>query len=167
MTNKFDLSHEYPLFSAQFAEQMSTVRELCREECFYLGYTLFEDGEPATKMYVLVDGKIEVFFAIGGIPLTIPFPGIKETRLFLASDLLEGVKQVETSTVFVIGGELVGLSQELITIPAPILEGLIWDHFNPVYVFLISIAVDLLLKPPLLAAIPETLSKVAKEETDG
>jgi CRP-like cAMP-binding protein len=65
MTNKFDLCHEYPLFSELSAEQMYAVRQLCREECFYPGYTLFEDGEAATKMYVLVDGEIEVFFAIG------------------------------------------------------------------------------------------------------
>lgn len=108
-----------------------------------------------------------VIIATGGIPLTIPFPGIEETRLLLALDLLEGVEQVETPTVFVIGGGLVGLFQDLITIPAPILEGLIWDHFNPIYEFLISIAVDLLLENPLLATVPETLSKVAKEETDG
>jgi len=53
---------------------------------------------------------------------------------------------------------LVGLFRGLVTIPAPILGGLIWDHLNPAYVFLIPIAVDLLLKLPLLAKIPETLS---------
>ena len=65
MTNKHDLCHEYPLFSELNAEQMDAVSELCREECFYPGYTLFEDGEPAANMYLLVDGGIEVFFAIG------------------------------------------------------------------------------------------------------
>ena len=65
MTNKFKLCHEYPLFSELSEEQIHAVSELCREECFYPGYTLFEDGKPATKMYVLVDGGIEVFFAIG------------------------------------------------------------------------------------------------------
>ena len=65
MTNQSDLCHEYPLFSELSAEQMRAVRQLCREECFYPGYTLFEDEEPATKMYVLVDGEIELFFAIG------------------------------------------------------------------------------------------------------
>ena len=65
MTNQSDLCHEYPLFSELSAEQMRVVRELCREECFYPGYTLFEDEKPATKMYVLVDGEIELFFAIG------------------------------------------------------------------------------------------------------
>ena len=50
-----------------------------------------------------------IIVATGGIPLTIPFPGIEETRLLLASELLEGIEQVETPTAFVIGGGLVGL----------------------------------------------------------
>jgi 2,4-dienoyl-CoA reductase-like NADH-dependent reductase (Old Yellow Enzyme family)/thioredoxin reductase len=50
-----------------------------------------------------------VIVATGGIPLTIPFPGIEESHFLLATDLLEGVEQVETSTAFVIGGGLVGL----------------------------------------------------------
>jgi CRP-like cAMP-binding protein len=70
MTKKFDLCHEYPLFSDLSAEQMHAVVELCREECFYPGYSLFEEGEPATRMYVLVDGEIDVFFTIGEEGLT-------------------------------------------------------------------------------------------------
>jgi voltage-gated potassium channel len=52
------------LFSELNAEQMSAIRKLCKEECFYPDYTLFEDGEPATKLYVLADGEVEVFYAI-------------------------------------------------------------------------------------------------------
>ena len=65
MTNKFDLCHEYPLFSELSIEQMNAVRKICKEECFYPGYTLFEDGAPAKKLYVLADGEVEVFYAIG------------------------------------------------------------------------------------------------------
>jgi voltage-gated potassium channel len=65
MTNELDLCHEYPLFSELNAEQMSAIRKICKEECFYPDYTLFEDGEPATKLYVLADGEVEVFYAIG------------------------------------------------------------------------------------------------------
>lgn len=61
---------------------------------------------------------------------------------------------------------LIGLFRGLVTIPAPILGGLIWDNFNPVYVFLIPIAVDLLLKLPLLVTIPETLSKTTKDKKE-
>lgn len=67
MTNNSDLCHEYPLFSELNAVQMSAIRKLCKEECFYPGYSLFEDGEPAKKMYVLADGEVEIFFAIGEV----------------------------------------------------------------------------------------------------
>ena len=50
-----------------------------------------------------------VVVATGGIPLTIPFPGLNETRWLLASDLLEGAGRVETPSAVVIGGGLVGL----------------------------------------------------------
>jgi NADPH-dependent 2,4-dienoyl-CoA reductase/sulfur reductase-like enzyme len=50
-----------------------------------------------------------VIIATGGIPLTIPFPGLNETRWLLASDLLDGAGKVETPTAVVIGGGLVGL----------------------------------------------------------
>jgi MFS family permease len=52
---------------------------------------------------------------------------------------------------------VIGLFRGLFTVPAPILGGLIWDHLNPVYVFLIPIAADLLFKIPLLTTVPETL----------
>jgi len=52
---------------------------------------------------------------------------------------------------------LLGLFRGLVTIPAPFLGGLIWKGLGPAYVFVIPIAVDLLLKIPLLTTIPETL----------
>ena len=58
---------------------------------------------------------------------------------------------------------LLGLVRGLVTIPAPIIGGLIWDHLDPAYVFLIPIVVDLLVKVPLLATIPETLNRGAAE----
>lgn len=62
-----------------------------------------------TPQMVLSAHPDAVIIATGGLPLTIPFPGLKETRWLLASDLLEGAEHVETSTAFVIGGGLVGL----------------------------------------------------------
>jgi len=51
-----------------------------------------------------------------------------------------------------------GLFRGLVTIPAPILAGLIWERLGPGYVFLVPVAVDLLLRMPLLATVPETLT---------
>lgn len=52
---------------------------------------------------------------------------------------------------------LIGLFRGLVTIPAPVLGGLIWRELGPKYVFIIPLAVDLLLRIPLLTTIPETL----------
>ncbi len=54
---------------------------------------------------------------------------------------------------------LLGLFRGLVTIPAPILGGLIWKGLGPAYVFVIPVALDLLLKLPLLTTIPETLDQ--------
>jgi 2,4-dienoyl-CoA reductase-like NADH-dependent reductase (Old Yellow Enzyme family)/thioredoxin reductase len=62
-----------------------------------------------TPQMVLSAHPDVVIVATGGIPLTIPFPGIEEAHFLLAADLLEGVEQVDTPTAFVIGGGLVGL----------------------------------------------------------
>jgi len=52
---------------------------------------------------------------------------------------------------------VLGLFQGLITIPAPILGGLGWIEHGPIYVFLIPLVVDLLIRIPILTTIPETL----------
>jgi len=54
---------------------------------------------------------------------------------------------------------LLGLFRGLVTIPAPILGGLIWKGLDPAHVFMIPVALDLLLKLPLLTTIPETLDQ--------
>ena len=52
---------------------------------------------------------------------------------------------------------LLGLFGGLVTVPAPLIGGLIWRGLGPAYVFLIPVALDLLVKIPLLTTIPETL----------
>jgi MFS family permease len=52
---------------------------------------------------------------------------------------------------------IVSLVRGLLSIPAPLIGGLIWDHLGPPYVFVVTIAIDLLVRLPLLALIRETL----------
>jgi MFS family permease len=54
-------------------------------------------------------------------------------------------------------GGLLSLFTGLVTIPAPIIGGLIWRELGPMYVFVIPIVFDLLLRVPLLTTVPETL----------
>jgi MFS family permease len=52
---------------------------------------------------------------------------------------------------------VVGLFRGLLSIPAPTVGGLIWEHIGPQYVFLAAIAIDLCVRLPLLALTRETL----------
>jgi len=61
---------------------------------------------------------------------------------------------------------LLGLFAGLVTIPAPIIGGVIWRTLGPVYVFLIPIALDVLLRLPLLSTMPETLREPSPGEMD-
>jgi MFS family permease len=54
-------------------------------------------------------------------------------------------------------GGLLSLFTGLVTIPAPIIGGLIWRELGPMYVFIVPIVFDLFLRVPLLATVPETL----------
>ena len=54
-------------------------------------------------------------------------------------------------------GGLLGLFTGLVSILAPIIGGLVWRELGPMYVFVIPIVLDLLLRVPLLATVPETL----------
>jgi MFS family permease len=54
---------------------------------------------------------------------------------------------------------VVGLFRGLLSIPTPTVGGLIWEHVGPQYVFLASMAIDICLRLPLLASIPETLHR--------
>jgi MFS family permease len=56
-------------------------------------------------------------------------------------------------------GGLLSLFTGLVTIPAPIIGGLIWRELGPMYVFIIPIIFDLFLRVPLLATVPETLRR--------
>lgn len=52
---------------------------------------------------------------------------------------------------------VLGLFRGLISVPAPLLGGLIWDAIGPQYVFLTAIGLDLCIRIPLLVGMPETL----------
>ncbi len=52
---------------------------------------------------------------------------------------------------------VVGLFRGLLSIPAPTVGGLIWEHIGPQYVFLAAIGIDVCLRLPLLALVRETL----------
>lgn len=54
---------------------------------------------------------------------------------------------------------IIGLCLGLATIPAPIMGGLVWEHFGPAWVFIIPIVIDVFVRMPLLSTVPETLKR--------
>ena len=54
---------------------------------------------------------------------------------------------------------LLGAFAGLVTVPAPLVGGLIWRHVGPAYVFIIALVLDMALRLPLLMTIPETLRR--------
>jgi MFS family permease len=52
---------------------------------------------------------------------------------------------------------IVSLVRGLLSIPAPLVGGLIWERIGPQYVFFAAIAIDVFLRLPILAMTRETL----------
>jgi CRP-like cAMP-binding protein len=70
MNAHFDLLHEYPLFKDLDEEQVQAVLQVCREECFVPDSILFEEGETADELFILVQGEVEESFRAGEALLT-------------------------------------------------------------------------------------------------
>ena len=65
MTVEVTLLKQYPLFSDLNETQLTKVARVCEAECFYPDRTLFEEGQPGSKIFLLVKGEVELLFAIG------------------------------------------------------------------------------------------------------
>ena len=91
------------------------------------------------------------------------------SKTLLLSGLLFGFNSISMGIALAMAAEIVpkaqmgrwigaiSLVRGLISIPAPLLGGLIWDHVGPHYLFVSVVAIDAALRLPLLASIRETL----------
>jgi len=59
------------------------------------------------------------------------------------------------------------LFQNLLRVPSMLLGGYIYENINPALVFLIPVAIDALVRMPILAAVPETLKRRNDASTGG
>ncbi len=66
-------------------------------------------GTRINNQAVIESSADVIILATGGIPLTIPFPGLEDSHWVMAGDVLSEHTQVQTQTALVIGGGLVGL----------------------------------------------------------
>ena len=82
------------------------------------------------------------------------FFGFNHISMFVASAMAAEIMPKEQLGRWI---GVISLFRGLLSIPAPLIGGLIWEHIGPEYVFFAVIAVDLLVRLPLLASIRETL----------
>ena len=64
MTAEVTLIKQYPLFGDLNEDQLQTVARLCESECFYPGHTLFEAGQPGSRLFLLIEGEVEMLLTI-------------------------------------------------------------------------------------------------------
>ena len=121
-------------------------------------------------------GRKKLLFAIAPLPYVAnlvlvyaPVSGAGTSLSLLLYGLLFGFNSINMALASSMAAEImpqeqmgrwigvVGLFRGLLSIPAPIVGGLIWEHVGPQYVFFAAIAIDLFLRLPLLAQIRETL----------
>ncbi len=58
---------------------------------------------------------------------------------------------------------LLALFRGIVSTPAPLLSGFLWDKLGPYSIFLLPAVLDLCVRLPLLATVPETLNRPAGE----
>jgi MFS family permease len=129
-------------------------------------------------------GRKKLLFAIaplayaGNLLLVLaPTSGLGAPLCLLTYGLLFGFNSISMALVSSMAAEIVpqdqmgrwigvvGLFRGLLSIPAPTMGGLIWEHVGPHQVFLAAIAMDVFLRLPLLASVRETLHLKRDETT--
>ena len=98
-----------------------------------------------------------------------PRTGVAATPLVLLYGVLFGFNSISMALASSMAAEtvsaeqmgrwigMVNLFRASLAIPAPFVGGLIWEHIGPQYIFFLAIAVDVLMRLPLLASVRETL----------
>ena len=101
----------------------------------------------------------------------------RNSGMLIVSGILLGFFTISAVTAGAMAYELVpkvhmgrwlGIAQlvrMLLAAAAAFMAGLIWDHVGPAYVFVVVIALELVIRMPLLVSMPETLHLKNHEET--
>jgi len=123
-------------------------------------------------------GRKKLLFLIAPVSYLSSFLLIRATGplMLFAAGLCFGFNSIATALAAAMASEivpkeqmgrwigLIGLIRGLVSIPSPLLAGLIWEHIGPQYVFILAILLDAAARLPLLASIGETLHLSRSED---
>jgi CRP-like cAMP-binding protein len=59
-----DLLRYYPLFSIFKPEQLKGIARIAEEGTFERGEIIFQEGEPAEEIFILLRGSVELYFTV-------------------------------------------------------------------------------------------------------
>jgi CRP/FNR family cyclic AMP-dependent transcriptional regulator len=86
-----EILRRYPFFGKLTTDQLKAVAMITEEVYFTKDTTLFEEGQPATYFYLLMEGEVDIFYR-----------SEKESNRQQRKELLAGV--IDSGDVFAISG---------------------------------------------------------------
>jgi CRP/FNR family transcriptional regulator, cyclic AMP receptor protein len=66
MSATLALLRPIPLFTALTPDELGKIAELCESQSFESGDYIFREGEPGTRLYIIVDGSVRISRQIPG-----------------------------------------------------------------------------------------------------
>ncbi|HJR40879.1 MAG TPA: cyclic nucleotide-binding domain-containing protein [Gemmatimonadaceae bacterium] len=66
MATTMDLLRALPIFAVLDEDELVRVSELCEERVFAPGEYIFREGEPGTRLFVIVEGEVRISRDIPG-----------------------------------------------------------------------------------------------------
>lgn len=60
MTTTTDLLKNVPIFKDLDSDELARVAEICREEQYASGAYVFHEGEPGSRLYIIVSGEVRI-----------------------------------------------------------------------------------------------------------
>lgn len=89
------------LFAGLSARQLESIAALCREETYPAHATVFQEGEPAKLMYILVQGSVALRVQLKGRPDTTRVTGVTQPGAAFGWSALVEPRQYTASAVTV------------------------------------------------------------------
>jgi len=94
-----ELLRRYPLFGALSDEQLRVVAMVSEEKSYPGGGVIFHENTPARKLYVVIDGDVDLLYSGGGEGAIVDAPvgSVASGEICGVSSLLEPYRYVDTA----------------------------------------------------------------------
>jgi CRP-like cAMP-binding protein len=94
-----ELIRRYPFFGGLTESQLAGIAMIAEEVSFLKGAVIFEEGKPATKLYVLVEGSVGLAYGLGGQSRVVDAPvgDVAPGEILTLSALIEPYRVTTTA----------------------------------------------------------------------